>query len=235
MTLPVVILAGGLGTRLGSITQTIPKAMVEINGRPFIAHQLELLRAGGINRVVLCISHLGDMIRDYVQNGAAFNLHVDYSFDGPRLLGTAGAIRQALPLLTERFFVLYGDSYLPCDYGAIAGAFIASSKQALMTVYRNEGAYDASNVEFAAGRILAYDKKVRTPRMHHIDYGLGAFRREVFSQLPENEVQDLAALYQTLLAHDQLAAYEVPERFYEIGSVAGLQELSSYLKEQPGT
>jgi NDP-sugar pyrophosphorylase family protein len=157
---------------------------------------------------------------------------VEYSFDGPKLLGTAGAIRQALPLLGDRFFVIYGDSYLPCDYRSIAGAFLSSGKQGLMTVYRNEGAWDTSNVEFAGNRILAYDKKVRTPRMHYIDYGLGAFRREAFLNLPENEIYDLATLYQDLLAQDQLAAYEVPERFYEIGSPAGIQELSSYLALQ---
>src|SRR5215475_16199750 len=113
--LPVAILAGGLATRLRPITERIPKALIEINGEPFIAHQLRLLRSRGIRRVVLCLCYLGEMVRDFVGGGQAFDLAVEYSFDGPVLLGTAGAIHRAIPLLGGAFFVLYGDSWLPCD------------------------------------------------------------------------------------------------------------------------
>jgi NDP-sugar pyrophosphorylase family protein len=229
MSLPVVILAGGLGTRLGEITKSIPKALVEVNGEPFLAHQLRLLRSNGIERVVMCVSHLGGMIRDYAGDGSAFGLSIEYSFDGPILLGTAGAIRQALPLLEGAFFVLYGDSYLPCDFGAVERTFERGGKAALMTVYRNEGQWDSSNVEFAGGEILAYDKSAKSPRMRYIDYGLGVFRRDVFQELASQGPLDLARLYQDLLARGELAACEVSQRFYEIGSVSGLQELSEYL------
>jgi len=229
MSLPVVILAGGLGTRLGEITKTIPKALVEVNGEPFLAHQLRLLRSNGIERVVMCVSHLGGMVRDYAGDGSAFGLSIEYSFDGPILLGTAGAIRQALPLLEGAFFVLYGDSYLPCDFGAVERAFERGGKAALMTVHRNEGQWDSSNVEFAGGEILAYDKSAKSPRMRYIDYGLGVFRRNVFQELAGQGPLDLARLYQDLLARGELAACEVSQRFYEIGSVSGLQELSEYL------
>jgi NDP-sugar pyrophosphorylase family protein len=229
MSYPVVILAGGLGTRLGEITKTIPKALVEVNGEPFLAHQLRLLRRNGIDRVVMCISHLGEMIREYAGDGSAFGVRLDYTFDGPVLRGTAGAIRNALPLLDEAFFVLYGDSYLPCDYSAVRTVFEESGKQGLMTVFRNEGRWDTSNVEFAGGKIVVYDKKVRTPRMKFIDYGLGVFRRAAFERLPADSSCDLAQLYQSLLEEGELAAYQIPERFYEIGSVEGLKELSGYL------
>jgi NDP-sugar pyrophosphorylase family protein len=227
--MPAAILAGGLATRLRPLTERIPKALVEVAGEPFLAHQLRLLAARGVDRVVLCLGYLGEMVRDYAGDGARFGLRVDYSFDGHAPLGTAGAIRKALPLLGERFFVLYGDSYLPCDYAAVEKAFEESAKPALMTVFRNEGRWDASNVEFAGGRILAYDKRHRTERMRHIDYGLGAFRAEVFRNLPEGPA-DLADLYADLLARGELAGYESPERFYEAGSFNGIAELEEYLR-----
>jgi len=228
--LPVAILAGGLATRLRPITDRIPKSLVEINGEPFIAHQLRLLRLRGVGRIVLCLGYLGESIRQFVGDGRAFDLAVEYSFDGPDLLGTAGAIRHALPLLGSAFFVLYGDSWLPCDYAAVESAFIQNGKTGLMTVFRNDGQGDASNVEFAGGHILAYDKKNRTPRMRYIDYGLGVFKRQAFDDLAAASVYDLAALYQDLLARDDLAALEMKERFYEIGSAAGIEALSVKLK-----
>jgi NDP-sugar pyrophosphorylase family protein len=229
--LPVAILAGGLATRLRPITDLIPKALVEIAGEPFIAHQLRLLQSRGIGRVVLCLGYRGEMVRDLVGDGRDFGLSVEYSFDGPVLRGTAGAIHQALPLLEDAFFVLYGDSYLTCDYAAVEQAFLASGKTGLMTVFQNEGQWDSSNIEFTAGRILAYDKKNRTPQMRYIDYGLGVFHRRAFAGLAPDAVADLAALYRELLAQDELAAFLVKERFYEIGSVAGIQELSEALKK----
>jgi NDP-sugar pyrophosphorylase family protein len=229
--LDAAILAGGFATRLRPITEQIPKALIDINGAPFIAHQLRLLRSRGIRRAVLCLGYRGEQVRDFVGGGSGFDMTVEYSFDGAVLRGTAGAIHQALPLLGESFFVLYGDSYLPCDYGAVENAFRESGKTALMTVFRNEGQWDASNVEFAGGRILAYDKNNRTPRMRHIDYGLGVFHRRAFETIAPGAVLDLAVLYQHLLAQGELAAFEVGDRFYEIGSPAGIRELSEALRK----
>lgn len=227
--LPVVILAGGLATRLRPLTETIPKSLVEVAGEPFLAHQLRLLERAGVGEVVICAGHLGDRIQDYAGDGSRFGLAVRYSFDGPLLRGTAGAIANALPLLPDRFLTLYGDSYLPIDYRAVSQAFVESNKPALMTVYRNEGQWDSSNVEFDGVRIIAYDKRARTPEMHYIDYGLGAFHRSVFEQIPQDQPYDLAVLYKALLAKGQLAAFPVEQRFYEIGSHAGIEELNSYL------
>ncbi len=227
--LTVAILAGGLATRLRPITQTMPKSLIEVNGEPFAVHQLRLLHANGIRRVVLCVAHLGELVERAIGDGAALGLQVDYSFDGPALLGTAGAIRKALSKLGNSFFVMYGDSYLPCDYAAIAQTFESANVLGMMTVFRNEGKWDTSNVEFEAGQILAYSKTNRTPRMRHIDYGLGVFRAEAFHALPAGKVCDLTELYADLLQRKQLAAFEVHERFYEIGSPAGLRETAEFL------
>jgi NDP-sugar pyrophosphorylase family protein len=227
--LPVAILAGGLATRLGALTEKIPKSLLPVAGEPFVAHQLRLLQRSGVQRVILCVGYLGEMIERVIGDGRDFGMKVEYSYDGPQLRGTAGAIRGALPKLGESFFVMYGDSYLMCDYAAIEHDFLRSGKQGLMTVFRNDGQWDTSNVEFVGGHILAYSKKDRTERMRYIDYGLGAFRAEAFAK---SQASDLADVYADLLRNDQLTAVEVHQRFYEIGSSAGLHEMEEFLAQQ---
>lgn len=229
---PIVILAGGLATRLRPLTHTIPKALLEINGEPFIAHQLRLLHKNGIRTVIICIGYLGEKIIEFVGDGHRFGIHISYSFDGPHLLGTAGAIKQALRLVGDYFFVLYGDSYLPCDYLSVQKAFISSHKKALMTVFRNDGQWDKSNVEFNDGCIIAYDKNQQSEQMHYIDYGLGVFNKEVFTHLSAHNPLDLAQIYQGLLKQQDLAAFEIKERFYEVGSFFGIEQLKYYLLQQ---
>ena len=230
--IPVAILAGGLATRLRPITEKIPKSLVPVAGKPFLAHQLELLKSRGIQRAVLCIGYLGEMIRRDFADGEKYGVKLDYSFDGEKLLGTGGAIKRALPLLGDEFFVLYGDSYLPVEYAPIAETFHRSGKLGLMTVYRNEGKYDTSNVVFAGGEIKVYDKKAKLPEMRHIDYGLSLFKRSAFDAFPASQPFDLAEVMGKLVREKQLAGYEVRERFYEIGSPAGLAELETLLKKQ---
>jgi NDP-sugar pyrophosphorylase family protein len=228
--IPVAILAGGLATRLRPITEKIPKSLVPVAGEPFLAHQLKLLHARGIRRVVLCVGHLGEMIeRDF--GDEKFGVKLEYSFDGEKLLGTGGAIKRALPKLGDEFFILYGDSYLPLDYAPVAEFFHRSGKAGLMTVYRNEGRYDASNVVFRDGEIVVYDKKLKSPEMKHIDYGLSLFKASVFEAFPADEKFDLADVMQKLVREKQLAGYEVSERFYEMGSPTGLAELEALLKK----
>jgi NDP-sugar pyrophosphorylase family protein len=172
------------------------------------------------------------MIRQVIGNGQKFGVEVEYSFDGETLLGTAGAIKRALPFLGDAFFVLYGDSYLACDYMSVEGNFRQSGKRALMTVFRNEGQWDTSNVEFENGSIRAYSKKNRTPRMHYIDYGLGVFSAKAFEHIAPGEPYDLAELYGRILESGQLAGMEVHHRFYEIGSPEGLQETADFLARE---
>jgi NDP-sugar pyrophosphorylase family protein len=226
---PVAILAGGLATRLRPLTEKVPKVLLPVAGKPFLAHQLELLRRQGIRRVVLCLGFLGEMVTRQFGDGRDWGMQLEYSFDGPTLLGTGGALRKALPKLGDKFFALYGDSYLTAHFGLVADAFEQSGRRGLMTVFRNEGLYDTSNVLFRDGRIVIYDKTARLPEMRHIDYGLSLFRASVFEEWPEKGPFDLAEVMRRLVAQGELAGYEVPERFYEIGSPAGLAELERLL------
>ncbi len=230
--LPVALLAGGLATRLRPITEKIPKLLVEVAGEPFFSHQLRLLKKNGLTRIVLCVGHLGDMIVEQYGDGSKWGVQIDYSFDGPKLLGTGGALIRALPKLGDAFYVLYGDSYLPCDYLDVGRAFLASGQPGLMTVFENHEAYDASNVWFEDGRIRLYSKKEKPPQMRHIDYGLGVFQAAAFANYPREAVVDLATVQADLCSRGRLAGYEIKERFYEIGSPAGLKELDSLLRRQ---
>jgi MurNAc alpha-1-phosphate uridylyltransferase len=230
--LPVAVLAGGLATRMGELTRETPKCLLEVAGRPFVHHQLRQLKAQGVHQVVLCLGHLGEQVVGRVGDGSKFGLEVVYSFDGPELRGTAGALRRALPLLGQAFFVLYGDSYLECSYRATEQAFLAAGRLALMTVFRNEGQWDKSNVEYSGGRILAYDKVTQSPGMQYIDYGLGILDRRALESVADRGRFDLASVYQEMLHQGELEGFEVKERFYEIGSVAGLEETSRHLAGQ---
>ena len=229
---PVAILAGGLATRLRPVTEKIPKALLEVAGEPFLVHQLRLLRTAGIRRAVLCLGYRGEMIQEEFRDGSQFGVELRYSFDGPDLLGTGGALKKALPLLGGRFLVLYGDSYLPIDYAAPVNAFVASGKLGLMTVFLNEDRWDTSNVWFANGVIKNYDKKQPTVDMRYIDYGLGVFDAAAFTGFPAGKAFDLAEVYRNLIARNELAGHEVKQRFYEIGSHAGLAELDALLRSQ---
>lgn len=228
--LPVAILAGGLATRLRPLTETIPKALIEIAGKPFIDHQLAYLRRQQITRVVLCVGFLGEMIEEHVQNGSAFGLQVTYSYDGPQLLGTGGSLKQALPLLGNAFFVLYGDSYLPCDFQAVQRAFELAHKPALMTVLHNAGKWDISNILFKNKTIMMYHKINRTPEMEYIDYGLGIIKSSAFKNY--SGIFDLASVYTALVSTNQLAAFEIYDRFYEIGSLQGIKETEEMLSHE---
>ena len=226
-----MILAGGLATRLGRLSQKTPKALLPVAGEPFIFHQLRLLRRYGVENIVVCAGYLGEQIQARVGEGRQFGLSVRYSFDWPDLLGTGGAVRRALPLLGETFMVMYGDSYLDLDYQSVFQAFRDSGKPALMTVYRNDDQYDSSNVVFKAGSIKLYDKKTKSPDMKFIDYGLGCLTSGVVAEWPLDKF-DLAEIYTSLSRRGELAGYEVSNRFYEIGSYEGLSELDELLRGQ---
>jgi N-acetyl-alpha-D-muramate 1-phosphate uridylyltransferase len=236
VTLPVAILAGGKATRLYPITQAIPKSLVEVAGKPFIQQQIELLRKNHIERIVICLGFLGEQVEATLGDGLAFGLQIKYVHDGPRLLGTGGALKRALPELGKgAFFVLYGDSFLDIDYACVEAEFVRSGKTGLMTVHKNQGKWDRSNVYFAQGQIVEYDKKNPTPEMQHIDYGLGILQEAAFEDVPDNEAYDLADIYKNLIKKGQLAGCEVQQRFYEIGSPEGLAETRAYLTEKVGT
>ena len=228
----IAILAGGLATRLRPITELIPKALIEVVEKPFIVHQLNYLQKQGIKQAVICIGYLGEMIQEVVGDGSRWNMQITYSHDGPILLGTGGALKQALHMLGDNFFVLYGDSYLPVDFAKVQEAFIDEKKTGLMTVMENRNQWDRSNVEFSLGKILEYNKSVIRPEMHYIDYGLGILNKRAFDHYPENESFDLSKVYNQLSLEGQLSGCEVFERFYEIGSHQGIVDTQNYLLQK---
>ncbi len=232
MTLPVAILAGGLATRLGDVVRATPKSLVDVAGKPFVAHQLDLLRGHDLTDIVLCTGHLGSLLEEVVGNGSRYGVRVHYSPDGPTPLGTGGALRHALPLLGEAFLVLYGDSYLECDYGAVERAFRTSRGQAILTVMRNDDRWDRSNILCVNGRIVRYSKEHRTADMRHIDYGLAVMGADLFRGYTDGGPLALARVYEDLAARNELAAYEVAERFYEIGTLSGLAETRRHLEHR---
>lgn len=227
-----VILAGGLGTRLGARTRDLPKALIPIAGRPFLAWLVESLARSGYRNLVLCIGHYGEQIIDFLGAGEAFGVSVSYSKDGDRLLGTGGAIRQALTrdLLAESFLVTYGDSYLPFDYAAPLRD-LNEHPEALgtMSVFANHGAWDSSNSAIGSGLVLRYEKGVQDPALTHIDYGAIALRRSVIAEKPTDVVFGLDAIQHELAKAGRLRAYEAQERFYEVGSELGISDLEKKL------
>jgi NDP-sugar pyrophosphorylase family protein len=225
---PVCILAGGLGTRLGELAREVPKPLLDVAGEPFLMHQLRLLARNGVSDVVLCVGYRGELIRDRI-GSERFGMRVRYSFDAPGLDGTLGALRRARPLLGERFLVLYGDAYLRIDYAAVADAWASSKMPAVMTVLRNDGRWDVSNVAYRDGRVLRYDKHAPAPDMRWIDYGLGGLRSEVLDRVSEAEC-DLAVLYKVLAEAAELQGFEALERFHEIGTPAALRETDAFLR-----
>jgi N-acetyl-alpha-D-muramate 1-phosphate uridylyltransferase len=228
--LPIVILAGGFGTRLGSLTENTPKCLLKVNQKPFIELQLELLREAGYSQAFLCLSHYAEKVIEHVGNGKRFGMNIEYSLDGSDQLGTGGAIRKVLPKLGPEFALIYGDSYLPIDYKTVEDAFLDSGAPGLITVFENKNQLDVSNVEFFNNKVKIYSKKP-SETMSHIDYGLSYLRSEVFEPYEIDKQFDLALLLSRLSIDGKLAGFEVFERFFEIGSTKGIEELSSYLKE----
>ena len=227
--LPVVILAGGLATRLYPVTRKIPKSLIPIAGLPFIDHQLLLLKEKGVTQVILCVGNLGEMIEAHVGDGSRFGLEVQYSYDGDVLLGTGGAIKKAAGILPDAFLILYGDSYLDIEFEPVVWQFNSEKFPVLMTVYRNRNAHDVSNILMKDGRVLKYNKKDHDPAMDFIDYGLIAIRKKIFDIYPADEPFDLSDVLSRLTDAGQVMGFEVIKRFYEIGSTSGIKETEGYI------
>ncbi len=227
----MVILAGGLATRLFPLTSKVPKSMLEINKRPFLEYQLELLKEYEIKDVLLCLGYKGELIKNYFGDGRKFGVNLSYSFDGEKLLGTAGALKKAYKLLNDNFLLMYGDSYLPYDYWKIEEAFKNSEKLSLMVVYKNQSRFDKSNILIADDLVKVYDKTLKGENLEYIDAGLSILKKEVLSLVPEDEPFDLQELYKTLISEQEMSAYEVKQRFYQIGSLEGLDEFKNLIEK----
>ena len=230
MTLPVAILAGGLGTRLGKKALNKAKVLIDVAGKPFISRQLNYLSDQGIKDIVICVGHLGNQIKNYIGNGSKYNLNVSYSDDSDRLLGTGGSIKKACQILGEHFFILYGDSFLPVNFSLVEKAYFQEKKPALMTVLKNKERWDKSNAYFK-DKCVKYNKKKPQKNMDYIDYGLNIVKNSIFSDFPSNEVFDLADVFENLSNKSLLAGFEIYDRFYEIGSINGLNDTIEFFKK----
>jgi NDP-sugar pyrophosphorylase family protein len=228
-----VVLAGGFGTRLRPLTETLPKALVPVAGRPFIEYQIEQFRRHGVTDLIICVGHLGHLIEEHLGDGRRFDVSIRYGYERDGLLGTAGAVKNVEPLLEDAFFVQYGDSYLLVDYQAVMTHFLRHDAPGLMVVYRNDDRWDRSNVVVADGRVRVYDKTRKLPGMAYIDFGVSVFRRDAVAGIPPGVAADLSTVYQSLIAQGRLLAYETSHRFYEVGSPQGLREFESLV--QSGT
>lgn len=227
-----LILAGGLATRLRPITKSIPKSMVKVLGKPFLEYQIGLLVRNGVRDILLCVGHLGEQVENYFGDGNKFGITIKYSYEKGRLLGTGGAIRNAIGSLGDEFFVLYGDSYLDINYEEVREHFSKVSCPALLVVYRNENKWDSSNVILKNRIVEVYDKENHTSGITHIDYGLSVLSKAVIEDIPKGVPYDLADLYKDLSSRRKLAGHEVFNRFYEIGSLNGLKEFESFIEKR---
>jgi MurNAc alpha-1-phosphate uridylyltransferase len=230
--LPIIVLAGGLATRLHPVTKDLPKSLIEVQGIPFIDWQLSLLSENGLYDVVLCVGYKSEQIQNHIGNGKKFGLNVIYSFDGEKPLGTAGAVKKALDKVDSKFAVLYGDSYLPINYKMVENEFLLSNADCLMTLMRNEDKYEKSNVEFENGKVLKYSKENPTSSMKHIDYGLTYYSKDVFKCVESDQYLDLASVIVNLTHSGDIRGHEVKQRFYEAGSFDGLIDFSRYLEQK---
>jgi NDP-sugar pyrophosphorylase family protein len=229
----VVILSGGLGTRLKALDFNGPKALVPVRGHPFVWHQLRLLAQQGFREVLMCIGHLGEQIEAFVGDVSAFGMNVQYAREDPaQLLGTGGALVKAAQKLADEFLLIYGDSYLPTDFRAMVEWSLCSKAPAVMSVFRNAGRWDKSNARVHGDRVSFYSKKAELGECDYIDYGLSYFKKEVFEAYTLHSLPlDLAAVQQDLCAEGRLGAFEVKERFYEVGTPEGIAQLEAYFAE----
>ena len=230
--LPIIVLAGGLATRLRPLTETIPKSLIDINGLPFVIHQLRLFESKGLTRIHFCLGFLGEMVEEIVK-AESWKMEITFSYDGERLLGTGGAIKKMLKNFPEAFMITYGDSFLDINYEIVAlfyNQHKTEAQKGLMTVFKNDGQWDSSNVIFKDNKIITYTKKYKAEEMKYIDFGLGILTQKHFLDYKPDQVFDLAEIYENASAQEKLIGYEVQNRFYEIGSFSGIQELSNYLK-----
>ena len=224
----VVVLMGGLGTRLNS---PLPKSLQDIYNLPFFQYQLEIMIQAGFNKFVFCVGYGAKEIEDYFGDGSSFGITIQYSNDGEQLLGTGGAIKKALPLLKDQFIVIYGDSFMDVNYFAVILKFLYSNKPALMTIMHNNNQFDKSNIVYSNKKIISYNKKHPRITMHYIDYGISIFNKYLFTQYNQ-DIFDLSDLQSHLADKQLLEAYEVYNRFYEIGTPNALKEFKQYAKQR---
>lgn len=227
----IVILAGGIASRLYPLTKKIPKSMIKVCEKPFFNYQIDLLKKNQIDEIVMCIGIFSEQIIDYFGDGKKFGISIKYSKENPNdLLGTCGAIKNAEKYLDEVFFVMYGDSYLPINFNDIYEKFLKSKKYGLMTIYKNQNKFDTSNVAIENDLVSIYDKSQKNKNLQYIDYGLSILNKQVLNDIPSNKFVDLEFLFKQMIEKKMLTYYISEERFYEIGSEEGIRDFENFVK-----
>ena len=216
---------------MGQLTKDIPKSLLTIKGKPFIYYQLFQLIDQGITEVFLCLGHLGEKIENYITMDLNLELEIKFVYDGNSVLGTGGSILNAIKYLPNEFFVLYGDSYLNINYRAVYNEYILSNKHALLTIYHNKGKFDSSNVQLRENGEIIYSKNNKNKNMNFIDYGLSLLTKDVFKKYFSHNVFDLSIVLESLSTQKQLAYYQAKNRFYEIGSKSGYENLKKNITQ----
>jgi len=219
-----VILAGGEGTRLRPLTTSLPKSMIPIAGKPFLDYEIMLLKRTGVIDFVICIGYKGEIIRSHFGNGESFGVKIRYSDDGDMLLGTAGSLKKAQALLADGFFITYGDAYPIIDYHAAWNRFLSTGKIAMMVVLKNSNKYGRSNTVVQNGQVTFYSKKETVPGMEYIEFGVTFMNKQALDMLAGDYPIDLELLYRKIICNNQMAAVEVKQRIYDIGSPEGLRD-----------
>jgi MurNAc alpha-1-phosphate uridylyltransferase len=232
MNLPIVILAGGLATRLRPLTNSTPKSLINIAGKPFIVHQIEYLKSQNITDIIICIGYLGDKIEMLLGDGRSYGVNIKYSNDGDQLLGTGGALLKALKYVHNDFILIYGDSFLPINFNNVINYYLNSNSRALMTVYKNNNNLEISNVIFDGKIVKEYNKIINNTKMCYIDYGLSIFNKELFINFNYKLPYDLSSFISEISKLGFLIGYEIYDRYYEIGSHFGIKETSKYLEKR---
>ena len=249
----VVVLMGGLGTRLGEYTKECPKPLVEVEGKPFFDYSLKLFIHHGFRKFLFLIGYRAEMIEEYYGDGSKLGISISYCYDGKELLGTGGAVRRAYRLLEDDFLLVYGDSFMDIDYEETLYRYFEGKlrgMRALMTVLKNGNRFDRSNVIMDGSEIRLYDKMNMTPEMDYIDYGVCAYEKSLFRDeylkdmvdIPAdgetngagmvNVKFDIALIQNRLSIEKKMAAHIVTKRFYEIGSPASLNEFRGYVRHR---
>ncbi len=226
----IAILAGGLSTRLYPITKKIPKSMVKINGRPFFEYQIDLCKKNGIEEIVLCVGHLWEQIRNHFGDGSRFGIKIIYSVENERL-DTGGALKNALPHLDERFFVMYGDSYLDVDWQEIADFHEKSDALGLMTTYQNNWQIEPSRVLLTPnGYVAEFNKENPRPEMKFLEYGLNILPKFIINKIAEKSFP-ISRYFDLFIEKKQLISFESKKRFYEIGCREGKEAFKKYISK----
>jgi len=230
----VVILAGGLGTRLWPVTKRVPKPLVPVAGAPYMEHQIRLLARQSLTDIVVLTGYLGEQIEDCFGDGQRFGVSIRYSRE-QQPLGTGGALRNARNLLADSFLVIYGDSYLPIAYASVGHLLTTTAAGAVMAVYRNltgETNVRCNVALDADSTVLRYDKRAVAgdKELQYIEAGVLALRSSVLDLIPPHRPVSLEEeIFPTLIARRRLLGFSTQQRFYDMGTPERLRAIEEYL------